>query len=163
MKKILSVLMVAVALILTAAVPRAMEQVREVRVGYLSCYVSSGFGSLVASSRDRNCTFTSSDGKTVGDYKGDLGKFGADIGYLASGVMLWEVLAPSNTTTPGALAGHYAGATAGTTVGIGVGVHVLTRGLHGTIALQPIAIEGDTGLKVVAGVATMNLRYVMER
>lgn len=136
---------------------------RSLKVGYLSCHVASGFGIIIASSRDLACTFTSADGKTVENYKGDINKFGADIGYLQSGVMLWEVLAPANTTAPGALAGPYAGATASATVGLGGGINALTGGLHGSIALQPISIEGDTGLNVAAGVATMNLEYAMSK
>ena len=157
MKKWIGLLTVSAALVVTTAVPRAMAQ--DVKVGYLSCHVASGFGFIIGSSRDLACTFTSSDGKTTENYKGTINKFGADIGYLQSGVMLWQVLAPANTTAAGALAGDYAGATAGATVGLGAEVHALTGGLHGSIALQPIAIQANTGLNVAAGVATMHLDH----
>ena len=166
MRKSSALLIAALVLTLMTVSSKAGAQEAEpkgVKIGYLSCHVSSGFGIIVASSRDLACTFTSSDGKTVDNYKGSISKFGADIGYLQSGVILWTVLAPANTTAPGSLAGHYAGATASATLGLGAGVHALTGGLHGTIALQPVSIEGNTGLNVAAGVATMDLEYVLPK
>ena len=169
MKRVSGPVIAALMLTLIAAAPKAMAQAgaevtpKGVKIGYLSCHVSSGFGIILASSRDLSCSFTSSDGKTVENYKGEISKFGADIGYLQSGVILWEVLAPANTTAPGSLSGQYAGATAGATLGLGAGLHVLTGGLHGSIALQPISIEGNTGLNVAAGVETMTLEYAMAK
>ena len=93
------------------------------------------------------------------NYKGDVNKLGADTGYLASGVMRWTVFAPANISASGAVAGHYAAANASATVGVGGAVHVLAGGLNGSITLQPVAIEGNTGLDVGAGVETKNLRW----
>jgi len=168
MRKFAGLFIMGIAFALTTAAPRAMAQaesaeMKGVKLGYLSCHVSSGFGIILGSSRDLACTFTSSDGKSVENYKGEINKFGADIGYLQSGVILWEVVAPENTSAPGSLSGHYAGGTASATVGVGVGVHALAGGMHGSIALQPIAIEGNTGLNVAAGVATMNLEYQLPK
>ena len=100
-------------------------------------------------------------GKKIEDYSGSISKFGADIGYLQSGVILWTVLAPGMkiTENPGLLAGHYGGATASTTVGLGAGGNVLVGGMDGSISLQPISIEGNTGLNVAAGIATINLKF----
>jgi hypothetical protein len=135
----------------------------EVKVGYLSCHVASGWGIIFGSSRELDCSYTPAGGGEAENYKGDINKFGADIGYLQSGVILWQVLAPSNTIGKGALAGHYAGATAGATAGLGVGAHVLVGGMHSSISLQPVSIEGNTGLNVAAGVATINLEYVVPK
>jgi hypothetical protein len=135
----------------------------EVKVGYLSCHVASGWGIIFGSSRQLECTYTPAGGGEAENYKGDINKFGADIGYLQSGVILWQVLAPSDTIGKGALAGHYAGATAGATAGLGVGANVLVGGMHSSISLQPVSIEGTTGLNVAAGVATINLEYVLPK
>jgi len=134
----------------------------EVKVGYLSCHVASGWGLIFGSSRELDCTYTPNSGGPE-YYKGEVTKFGADIGYLQSGVILWAVLAPSNTIGQGALAGHYAGATASATVGVGAGVNALVGGMHSTIALQPVSIEGNNGLNVAAGIATVNLDYVLPK
>ena len=58
----------------------------------------------------------------------------------------------------GALAGSYAGATASATVGVGVGANVLIGGSNRSISLQPVSIEGNTGLNVAAGIGAITLR-----
>lgn len=157
---------VALAAMLSFA-PRAFAQAGtsadkgEVKMGYLSCSVSSGWGIVFGSSRDLQCTYTPTSG-VAEHYKGEISKFGADIGYLQSGVILWTVFSPSDTVGKGALAGHYAGATASATIGLGVGVNALVGGMHSSISLQPVSIEGTNGLNVAAGVATMNLDYMMQ-
>jgi hypothetical protein len=100
-------------------------------------------------------------GKKIENYSGSITKFGADIGYQQSGVILWTVLAPGVKVTenPGLLAGHYGGATASATVGLGLGGNVLVGGMDGSIALQPFSIEGTTGLNVAAGVAGVDLKF----
>jgi len=155
---------VAILAVTVSAAPRALAagaELNKVKAGYMTCHVASGFGVIFGSSRELNCTYTAAGGETE-YYKGKIGKFGADIGYLQSGVILWTVLAPSSNTGPGALAGHYAGAPAGATVGVGAGVGVMTGGLHNSIALQPVSVEGNTGLNVAAGVATMDLDWVQK-
>jgi hypothetical protein len=137
-------------------------QPQTVKMGYLSCHVSSGWGIIFGSSRDLDCTYTPNSGAPE-HYKGEITKFGADIGYLQSGVIIWAVLAPSRITVASALSGHYAGATASATLGVGAGVNILVGGMHSSITLQPISIEGNNGLNVAAGVATMNLHYVFPK
>jgi hypothetical protein len=88
---------------------------------------------------------------------GNITKFGADIGYTSGGVIIWTVVAPVAMIHPGALAGAYAGGTASATVGVGVGANALVGGSNNTIALQPVSIEGNTGLNVAAGVASITL------
>lgn len=161
MKRLAKALTVAAVFALTLSVAPMASAANNLKAGYLSCHVSSGFGIIFGSSRELNCTYTPVSGPTE-EYKGEINKFGADIGYLHSGVILWEVLAPANTEV-GALAGHYAGGTASATIGLGVGVHALAGGMHGSIALQPISIEGNNGLNVAAGVATMELEYVLPK
>lgn len=77
---------------------------------------------------------------------------------LAVGVIVWTVFAPTSDMSPGALAGHYGGATASATAGVGLGANVLVGGLNNSIALQPLSIEGSTGLNVAAGIAGLTLR-----
>jgi uncharacterized protein DUF992 len=165
-------LMVAAAVAVTlSAAPAVFAQdgqagtasdTNDVKIGYLSCKVSSGFGIIFGSSRELDCTYTPTAGEPE-YYTGEINKFGADIGYLASGVMLWGVFAPADTVGKGALAGHFSGATAGATLGLGAEAHVLAGGMHSSIQLQPIAIQGNTGLNVAAGVATMTLDYVLPK
>lgn len=131
---------------------------KSVSIGYLNCDVAGGWGIILGSSRDMKCVFTPTKGYPE-YYTGHISKYGADIGYLRSAVMLWGVLAPQQNLGRGALAGHYAGPTASATVGVGAGLHALFGGWHNSIALQPITIEGNTGLNVAAGVVTMTLDW----
>ena len=127
-----------------------------IAVGMLTCNVSSGWGFIVGSSRSLNCTLTGTNG-VVEHYAGNVTKFGADIGYTSGGVIVWTVVAPVAAMHPGALGGAYAGATGSATVGVGVGANVLVGGSNNTIALQPLSIEGNTGLNVAAGIASIQL------
>ena len=129
------------------------------KTGFLTCNVASGFGFVFGSSRDVNCSFSPSASGAKGEqYKGNIKKFGADIGYLNSAVMVWAVFAPTaDAVKPGALAGDYAGATGSATVGVGAGANVLVGGMNNSFTLQPVSIEGNTGLNVAAGVAALKL------
>lgn len=126
-----------------------------VNAGTLTCNVASGFGFIFGSSKALNCTF-SGVGR-VEHYVGSITKFGADIGYTSGGVLVWTVVAPVAAMVPGALGGNYGGATASATVGVGVGANALIGGSNNTIALQPLSIEGNTGLNVAAGIAGITL------
>jgi hypothetical protein len=41
---------------------------------------------------------------------------------------------------------------------VGVGANALVGGSNNTIALQPLSVQGQTGLSVAAGVAGLELR-----
>jgi len=45
-------------------------------------------------------------------------------------------------------------------VGAGLGANVLVGGSDRTVALQPVAVQGQTGLNVAAGVTELELRPV---
>jgi hypothetical protein len=129
-----------------------------VRAGYLTCHAASGWGFIFGSSRKLQCAYAPQPGYTE-YYTGSITKFGADIGYLQSGVILWAVLSPTTNPGQGALAGHYGGATASAAVGVGAGANVLVGGFDSSIALQPVSIEGQNGLNAAAGLVGMTLTY----
>ena len=127
-----------------------------VAVGTLSCGVASGWGFVIGSSKSINCSY-SSGGRYAEHYVGRISKFGVDIGYTQGGVLVWTVIAPTANLAPGSLAGSYAGGTASATVGVGVGANALIGGSNNTVSLQPLSIEGNTGLNVAGGVAALTL------
>src|SRR6266446_780623 len=128
-----------------------------VRTGYLTCHEASGWGFIFGSSRKLRCAYARNPNYTE-YYDGSITDFGADIGYLQSGVILWAVAAPTTDLGPGALAGHYGGATASAAIGVGAGANVLLGGFKNSIALQPISIEDENGLNVAAGIAELSLK-----
>lgn len=143
------------ALLLTSG--SALAGPAGIRIGTLDCHVSSGWGYLVGSSRRVNCDFEPSGMDEGEHYVGHISKLGVDIGYTGGGRMEWVVFAPSSDIDPGALQGTYTGATASATVGIGFGAHALIGGFDKSIALQPLSVEGNSGLNVAAGVGQLSL------
>ena len=147
----------AAAATLLAAVPAAQSQ-SGANVGSLSCTVAGGVGFVFGSSKELSCLFTRTDGKAE-RYSGSIKKFGVDIGFTKEAHIIWLVFAPGNIA-PGALAGSYGGATASGTVGVGVGANVLLGGSNKQITLQPVSVEGSTGLNVAAGIGAVDLNYM---
>jgi len=47
--------------------------------------------------------------------------------------------------------------TGSATIGVGLGANVLLGGFNKSIALQPVSVEGNTGLNVAAGIAELVL------
>jgi hypothetical protein len=127
-----------------------------VKAGVLTCNVSSGWGLIFGSSKDLNCTFENGSGREE-HYAGTINKYGVDVGYHNGGVIVWAVFAPTGDLAPGSLAGNYGGVTASAAVGVGAGANALVGGSDNHVSLQPVSIEGLTGLNVAAGVASISL------
>ena len=150
---------VAVSLLLAAATSSPVRaEGLTTKTGLLTCHVARGFGWIVGSSRTAECEYHPTGG-TIEQYSGTISKIGIDIGYLAPIVMVWAVVAPSSFPSSGALAGNYFGGTAQAAVGIGGGVSVLLGGFEKSVALQPVSIEGDTGLYLGFGIAALSLTF----
>ncbi len=137
--------------------PAYSQQTTPVKAGLLTCDVAKGWGFVFGSSRDLRCTSSDNNG-SVEHYTGHIDKFGVDLGYHAGGIVAWAVLAPTTTMTKGALAGSYGGVTGGAAVGVGATANVLVGAASGkTISLQPLSVEGMTGVNVAGGIAQIVL------
>lgn len=130
-----------------------------VKVGVLECSTAGGWGLILGSSRAVECTFQPTADRTE-RYRGSLNTVGMDIGYRGPGEMVWTVVAPTGSMAPGALAGGYGGIAANATAGIGVGARAMIGGSDHHVALQPLSVEGSTGLDASAGLSGLNLTYV---
>jgi len=158
---------VAILAMTLSANSNAQEAKKSVKplahIGFLSCHVASGWGLVFGSSRKLRCTYSPADkSKPSEQYTGSISRFGTDIGYVQSGVILWSVYAPETqaTTNPGLLAGRYQGQTASATVGTGVGLkNAMVGGPARSIELHLVSIEGSDGLNLAAGVATIDLKF----
>jgi hypothetical protein len=128
-----------------------------VEAGQVACNVGGDPGLIVPSSRPLSCTFSGPAGAE--HYVGSVSKLGVDIGYLAGGQMLWDVVAPTAYPVPGSLAGSYSGVSASAAVGPGVGANALIDGSNRSFTLQPVSVEGQSGLDVSGGIATINPQY----
>jgi hypothetical protein len=133
------------------------QQSLGVKIGTLHCHEASGWGYILGSKHAVRCVFFTGNGHFE-RYAGSISKFGVDIGYQKSAVIIWEVIAPNDHPATGALAGHYAGVTAGAAVGYGIGANALIGGSMSSIALQPLSVAGSTGFNVAAGIGELTLR-----
>jgi hypothetical protein len=147
---------IAVATALAAPLP-ASAQANRIKVGTLTCDISAGIGLIITSKKNLNCIFTPSQPGAREVYTGSITKFGLDLGATSGGEMIWAVYAPTNRKF-GALAGEYGGASAEATVGAGVGANVLVGGSDRTVTLQPLSVQGQTGLNLAVGVAGLALQ-----
>lgn len=145
---------IALALALTGSAAPAQADNGGVKAGYLKCEVEGNVSFIFGSSRDMVCTYTPGSGKRVDRYSGKVKKFGVDIGYQESGVILWGVIAPTADVGHGALAGDYGGVAAG----YGVGANALVGGSSDSIVLQPLSVEGIKGINLAAGIGILSLR-----
>jgi hypothetical protein len=146
------------ALALTAFAAATPAEAAGVKVGVLTCNVASGWGFVFGSSKDIRCNYRPNKGSGE-RYRGTISKFGVDIGYTEGGVIVWAVFAPTSDLRPGALEGDYVGATAEASVAVGLGANVLIGGFDKSVALQPVSVEGLSGLNVAAGIGAINLTH----
>lgn len=141
------------------AIGAAQAQPAGVKVGTLTCDVAAGAGFVFGSTKDLTCTYQPTPAR-VERYAGTISKWGVDIGYTGKGKLVWAVLAPTSDVRPGALEGEYAGAAAQAAVGVGLGANALVGGFDKSIALQPLSVQGTTGLNVAAGIGSISLKQV---
>jgi hypothetical protein len=129
-----------------------------VNVGVLECRGIGATGFIIGSVHELECVFRSDYMPPV-RYHGVVRKFGLDIGITEQSILAWGVLAPTGRIGPGDLAGTYGGVTAGAAVIVGAGANALVGGSNNTFALQPLSFEGQAGVNVTLGVASLELRY----
>ena len=142
----------ALALLSTSA-----SVAQQTKAGYLTCNLSDRIGLIIGSTQKLSCIFTPDYGPVPEHYLGTINRIGPDIGVTAGGVTTWAVLAPTDGWLRGALAGEYVGASGSASVGLGVGAQVLVGGSNRSIALQPLSVEGQTGINLALGVAGLTL------
>jgi hypothetical protein len=140
------------AVVLSAGSAAAQARVE---VGVLSCRGATT-SYILASISDLGCVFRRADGKTF-RYHAVVRRVGVDLGINQTTALEWGVYAPSHRIGRGDLRGAYGGVSAGVSIGLGLGANVLLGGSGNTIALQPVSVEGQTGLSVNAGISGLEL------
>ncbi len=132
-------------------------------VGMLTCRSPQPTNYILWSSQTYSCVFQSSVGGGTQSYSAVINRAGAEVGTSSNVGMAWVVVALSGQVGPGTLAGGYGGASAGAAVGIGGRANVLFGGYPNSFALQPVSLEGETGLNVRATVTGLWLTPVQPR
>jgi hypothetical protein len=129
----------------------------KIAVGTLTCYGKGGVGLIFGSKQNLRCNFeTPISGRTY-RYAATITKVGVDIGIKGDSTLVWTVLGPTTSIPSEALEGSYGGVTAGAAVGIGANANALVGGSSQSIILQPVSVEGQTGLNLSAGIAGLTI------
>ena len=156
----LSTLSIAIAA-LGASVASA-HALPPVRAGILQCQGGQNVGFVVGSVTSFECVFQS-EGRRPEPYIATVRRYGVDLGFTDQTRLTWAVNAPDSRVGRGDLAGNYGGVGANASVGIGFGGNFLVGGPQNSYALQPISLQGQTGLNVAAGIADVQLEPVRFR
>jgi hypothetical protein len=127
-----------------------------VQAGQLACDVSAGVGMIVVERQTLSCTFTRADG-LVERYTGNIDQYGVALGAVKEGYLSWTVLAATRDLPRGVLAGTYSGVGTNASAGVGIGANVLVGGGNGSLSLQPLSVQGQTGVNIAGGITSMTL------
>jgi uncharacterized protein DUF992 len=127
--------------------------------GILECRGGQNVGFVVGSVASLECVFQS-PGRRPEAYVATVRRIGLDLGVTAQTQFTWAVDAPTTRLGYGELAGTYGGVGANASIGIGGGGNFLIGGTRNAYALQPISVQGQTGLNVAAGIAGIELEPV---
>ena len=170
MKKALSVVLAGAVAGLVAAHSPAMGGSHEMKkdedaglggkLGILKCQTIPGtrVNLLIHSAVNLNCKFETTYG--MEEYKGESGVgLGVDINWKRKETIAYTVLSGTMDYEIGSygLSGKFVGGKGSATVGAGAGAAVLVGGGERNFTLQPIALEGSTGLGVAGGVGYLFL------
>jgi len=128
-----------------------------VRAGVLQCRGGQNVGFVVGSVTSLECVYQS-EGRRPEPYIATVRRYGLDIGFTDQTRFSWAVNAPTGRIGRGDLAGNYGGVGANAAVGVGGGGNFLVGGPQNSYALQPLSVQGQTGLNVAAGVADLELQ-----
>ncbi len=145
---------------LTALAVSPVSAQTNVQAGALTCDVSAGVGLILTQKQTMTCSFVPASGGPPDLYTGRIDQFGVAIGAVQEGTLVWGVLAPTSGVPRGALAGTYVGVGAQATAGAGLGANALVGGTGRAFSLQPLSIQGQTGVNIAGGVTTVTLTPV---
>src|SRR3954468_6964035 len=155
--KRLSTFGIAIAALMAPLV--AADAMPPVRAGILQCQGGQNIGFVVGSVTSLECVFQS-EGRRPEPYIATVRRIGVDLGFTEQTRFTWAVSAPNTRLGRGDLAGSYGGVGANASIGVGGGGNFLVGGPANAYALQPISLQGQTGLNVAAGVAGLELQPV---
>jgi hypothetical protein len=153
-------LVLAGVLLLGLPIPDAMAR-GGIEIGVLTCNSVDGTrrNLLIHSTVEVTCVFKTPEGQET--YTGETGiGLGVDLNWNRSETTHFVVLGGTSDTRLGShsLAGTYVGGKASATFGVGAGAGALIGGGSKNISLQPLALEGSTGLGVAGGLGYLVLK-----
>jgi Protein of unknown function (DUF992) len=150
---------IAIAMAALMAPIATADALPPARAGILQCQGGQNVGFVVGSVTSLECVFQS-EGRRPEPYVATIHRLGVDLGITQQTRLSWAVNAPTGRLGRGELSGNYGGVGANASVGVGGGGNFLVGGPQNSYALQPISVQGQTGLNVAAGIADLELTPV---
>lgn len=157
-----SLLGVAVAALVASFATANAQQPQGVRIGVLECRGGQNVGMVITSATTLECFFTS-QGRRPEPYLAHVSRIGVDLGVTENTTLAWAVHAPTRQVGRGDLAGNYGGVGGNVSFGFGGGGNLMWGGSQNSFALQPLSLQGQTGLNVAGGVVGLTLEPVILR
>ncbi len=148
----------AIAIASLSVASDAMAQAK-LEAGTLTCQGKGSVGLILGSKQSLKCVFTPIGNAPKQAYSATITKIGLDVGIKGANTIVWTVLYSTDKIPAGALAGKYTGASADVSVGIGGGANLLVGGSKSSVALQPLSVQGQTGVNLAVGVSGLALTY----
>lgn len=152
----LTVSFAVAAMTAIAATSFATAQSR-VKTGVLECRGGASIGLVIGSSSMLTCVYRG-ENRFEDQYVGIVRKVGLDLGITKEVSLTWIVFAPTGRVGPGDLVGTYSGVSGSASIGVGLGANALLGGSNNSVALQPLSVQGQTGLNIQAGLEGLELR-----
>ncbi len=146
----------AVPLCVLSAMPSIAQQAK-LEAGTLTCKGEGSVGLIVGSKQTLSCSYNPAGTGPTQSYTATITKIGLDVGVTGPTTLVWTVLTSSTALLTGALEGSYAGVAADASVGIGGGANALVGGNKNSVTLQPLSVQGQTGLNIAVGIAGLTL------
>jgi hypothetical protein len=143
---------------IAAGLAAAQAQTAKSLMGTLTCKGGPHVGMIVGSQQTLGCTFQPANKSKSRNYTAQITKVGLDIGFKNETTLVWEVLGSTDVKRGPLLVGDYGGVSAEATVALGVGANALVGGSDKSIVLQPVSVQGQTGLNIAVGVTGLTIR-----
>lgn len=144
------------SLALVATASAALGENAQGVAGTLTCKGKGTVGMIIGSKEALDCNFVTTKGQAH-RYAGTITKIGLDIGVRGENTLIWTVVYSTAEVPVEGLAGTYGGVSADASVGIGGGANVLVGGSKNSVTLQPLSVQGQTGLNIATGVSGLTL------
>jgi hypothetical protein len=147
-----------VAGVTSAPTTTAHAQAARDLIGTLTCRGGPNVGMIVGSQQTLDCSFQPAGNSRARRYSATMTKVGLDVGFKNETTLVWQVIGSTQVRRGPLLVGDYGGVSAEASVALGVGANALVGGSDRSVVLQPISVQGQTGLNVAVGVTSLVIR-----
>jgi hypothetical protein len=152
----LSIVSTFAAAVLFVSFASANAQQAGIQVGVLDCHGGPSNSYVVGSNATLGCVLSSAQ-RPAEPYVAQITRLGVDLGSTQATRLTWTVYSTTTRIGRGDLSGVYNGVGGNASVGVGGGGNALVGGSANSFALQPVSLQGQTGLNVSGGIVSLQL------